>query len=138
MAKRKKPNRQTLNRQYSDQKKETKQTNTEETIQWPKERNQTGKHLTDNTHCIVCSVFACLVSFFWPLYCLFSVYLFGFFLLAIVLSVQCLPVWTVTKRKKPSKQTPNRQYNGQKKETKQANTEQTIQWPKERNQTGKH
>jgi Flp pilus assembly protein TadB len=137
VARRKKPNRQTLNRQYSGQKKETKQANTEQTIQWPAERNQTGKVLSVQClpvwflsvgHCIVCSVFACLVSFFWSLYCLFSVCLFGFFLLATA----------VTKRKKPSKQTPNRQYNGQKKETKQANTEQTIQWPKERNQTDKH
>jgi hypothetical protein len=38
------PNRQTLNRQNSGQQKETKQVNTEQTIQWPTERNQTGKH----------------------------------------------------------------------------------------------
>jgi hypothetical protein len=38
-------------------------------------------------------VFVCLVSFCWLLYGLFSVCLFGFFLLATVLSVQCLAVW---------------------------------------------
>jgi hypothetical protein len=107
---RKKPNRQTLNRQYSGQKKETKQA--ERTTQ---KTNVLAVWFLSADHCIVCSVFACLVSFFWPLYCLFSVCLFGFFLLATVLSVQCLPVWF-----------------------KQVNTEQTIQWPKERNQTGKH
>jgi membrane glycosyltransferase len=117
VTKRKKPNRQTLNRQYSGQQKETKQANlfgffllaTVLSVQY------LPVLFLSFGHCIVCSVFACLVYFFWPLYCLFSVCLFGFFLLAL-----------------------NRQYSGQKKETKQTNTEQTIQWPKERNQTGKH
>jgi hypothetical protein len=38
-----------MNRQYSGKQKETKQINTEQTIQWPTERNQTGrKNYTEN------------------------------------------------------------------------------------------
>jgi hypothetical protein len=73
----------TLNRQYSGQKKETKQANTEQTIQWPKERTlnrqYSGQKKPNRQTLNRQSVLSVQCSFFWPLYCLFSVCLFGFF-----------------------------------------------------------